>query len=160
MLRHELAVEQPESADDEARHQPGQRHLRRIRSKREHALAEEGAAEPHAVEAADKFLILPAFDRMGVTESVEQIVALLDLAVDPGFLALRAIVHDGGEHLIVSYGEGARPDRLAKRAGHAEAVEGDDRAAARLHPEDLVGVATVRHRKHADGVGAQQQVRI
>lgn len=53
MFRHELAVEQPESTDDQARHQPGQRDLRRIGPKREHALAEEGAAEAHAVESAD-----------------------------------------------------------------------------------------------------------
>ena len=97
---------------------------------------------------------------MGVAETMEQVVALLDLAVDPGLLTLGAIVDDGGEDLVVSDGEGARADRLAKRARQAEAVQGNDGALARLDPEDLVGVATVRHRKHADGIGAQQQVRI
>ncbi len=160
MIGHELAVEQSESTHRQPRHQPGQRDLRTIGSEREHALAEEGAAQPDAVEPADKLLILPAFDRMGVAEPMQQIVALLDLTVDPGFLALRTIVNDGGEHLVVRDGKSARPDRLAKRARHAKAVEREDRTAARLYPEDFVGIAAVRHRKHADGIGAQQQVRI
>ena len=109
MVGHELAVEKLEAADAQPRHQPGQRHLGGIGPQREHALAEEGAAERDAVKAADQLLVLPAFDRVGVAEPVEQIVALLDLAVDPGLLALGAMVDDGGEDLVVGDRERARP---------------------------------------------------
>jgi hypothetical protein len=78
VIGHELAVEQPEAADLQPRHQPGQSHLRSIGASREHAFAEEGRAELHAVKAADKLPILPALDRMGVAEAVELVVALLD----------------------------------------------------------------------------------
>jgi hypothetical protein len=66
MLGHELAVEQLEPADDQPGDQPGERHLGRVAPGREHALAEEGGAEPHAVQAADQLAILPCLDRMGV----------------------------------------------------------------------------------------------
>jgi hypothetical protein len=71
MFRHELAVEQPVPAHLHPRHQPGQRHLRGIGAEREHALAEEGAAELHSIKAADQFLLMPAFDRVSVAEPVQ-----------------------------------------------------------------------------------------
>ena len=50
MIGHELAVEQGEAADLEARDQPGERDLRRVGRAAEHAFAEKGAAEAHAIE--------------------------------------------------------------------------------------------------------------
>jgi hypothetical protein len=78
MLGHELAVEQPVAADLQPRDQPGERDLRGVAAAREHAFAEEGAAERDAVEAAGELAVLPAFDRMGVAEPVKLGEALLD----------------------------------------------------------------------------------
>ena len=54
VVGHELAVEQGEIADLQARDEPGQRDLRGVGRAAEHAFAEEGAAELHAVEPADQ----------------------------------------------------------------------------------------------------------
>jgi hypothetical protein len=87
MLRHELAIEQLEAAHDHPRHQPRERHLRGVGSFGEHAFAEEGAAEPDAVQAADKLPVLPRFHGMGMAGAVQEVVAALDLGVDPGVRA-------------------------------------------------------------------------
>ena len=42
---------------------------------------------------------------MGAADAMEQIVALLDLAVDPGFVALGAAAQDGGEGPVAGDGE-------------------------------------------------------
>ena len=104
VVGHELAVEQGEAADLEARDQPGQRDLRRVGRAAEHAFAEEGAAEPDAVKAADQLaaVAVPDLDRMGVAAGVEGEHGALDLAVDPGFLAVGA----GGDDCRRNRGRG------------------------------------------------------
>src|SRR3712207_1182364 len=136
MFGHELAVEEPVAAYDEARHQPGERHLRGVFPEREHAFAEEGGAEVDAVEPADQLAPLPAFDRMGVAMLVEADEALLDLAVDPGFVAPGAGAQHAGEVFVAGDVVDAATHRFPERAGEAEAVERDDGAAAGLDPED------------------------
>ena len=86
-----------EIADLQPRDQPGQRDLRRVGRPAEHALAEERAAELHAVEAADQLAAVPHFDRMGVAGAVQREHRALDLGVDPGLLALGAGGDDRGE---------------------------------------------------------------
>jgi len=67
MLGHELAIEQREVPRLEAGDQPRQRHLGCIARPAEHAFAEEGAAQLHAVKTADQLAALPDLDRMGMT---------------------------------------------------------------------------------------------
>jgi hypothetical protein len=62
MLGDVLGVEQFEAAGDQPRHQMHQRHLRGVAGAVEHALAEEGAAQADAVEAADEIVALPDLD--------------------------------------------------------------------------------------------------
>ena len=157
MIGHELAVEQPVSPHPEPRDQPGERHLGRVGRAREHALAEEGGAERHPVQAADQHPVAPAFDRTGVAELVEPHIALLDLAVDPGLVALGAAPHDLPEGCVAGHLEPAGAQSLPERAREAEAVERQDRPPTRLDPEHLGGVAAVGHREHPDRIGAQQQ---
>ena len=160
MIGHELAVEQAEAADLQPRHQPGQSDLRGVARVREHALAEEGAAEADAVEAADQRLTLPHFDRMGVAAGMELGIALLDLGVDPGVVARGA----GADHLsegpVARHGEAIGAQRLPERARQMKAVERDDRALGRLDPVDVRRVAAVRHREDADRIGAEQEIGI
>src|SRR5688500_20305088 len=94
MLGHELAVEQSETSDQQARHQPGERHLRSIRAKREHALAKKGAAETDAVQAAYQLALFEHFDGVGVSVFVKPDVAGLDLGIDPGVGSAGAMVKD------------------------------------------------------------------
>jgi hypothetical protein len=70
--RHELAIEKRVAAHLQARDQPGEGDLRRVRGLAEHALAEEGAAERDPVKTAGEGIAVPDFDRMGVAEAEER----------------------------------------------------------------------------------------
>jgi len=168
VIGDELAIEQLEAADPQACHQMRQPDLRGVAHPAEHALAEIGAAERHAVEAADQRAAdvarAPDLDRMGVAVAVQDVVGLLDLAVDPGLGAiarrLRAVAHHLGEGTIGGHREAIRAQRLPQRVGEVEAVERQHAALLGLDPEDVGGVAAVRHREHAHRISAQQEVRV
>ncbi len=160
MIGHELAVEQSEAADDQPRHEPGQGDLRCVGPDREHAFAEEGAPQSYAVEAADQLAIFPGLDRMGVAVLMEADIARLDLGVDPGVVPRRAVAKDIGKGPVAAHLEAIGTKLLAQRMGEMEAVERKDRPPPRLDPEDVLRVAAVGHRKDADRVGAQKEVRI
>jgi len=87
MLGHILGVEQRETARDQPRHQMYQRHLGGVAAAMEHALAEEGPSEMHAIEAADQFVVLPDLDAVGVPEFVQPYIEIADALVDPGVVA-------------------------------------------------------------------------
>jgi len=166
VIGDELAVEQAIAADAQPRDQMRQRHLGSIGRAAEHALAEIGAAERHAIKAADEIAadvaMAPDLDRMGVAVAVEQAIGLLDLAVDPGFRPIRRRPRAGGddalERHVRRHGETIRPQRLAQGVGEVKAVQRQDTALLGLYPEDVGGIAAVRHREDADGIGAQQQI--
>jgi hypothetical protein len=50
----------------------------------EHALAEEGAAKPHAIQSADEFSVPPRFHRMAMPDFMKLAVEVADPSVDPG----------------------------------------------------------------------------
>ena len=78
-----LAIEQFGAPDPHRRHQPCQRHLGRIGHAAEHAFAEEGPPERHAIEPADQLAVMAAFDRMGMA-AIEQLAVKIDNRfVDP-----------------------------------------------------------------------------
>src|SRR5206468_994657 len=160
MLGHELAVEQREVADLQSRHQPRERDLRGIARPAEHAFAEKGAAELHAVEAADELPVATDLDRMSMPGLVQRQHRPLELAVDPGLLAVGA----GGDHrrevLVVPDLEAPGAKRAPERARQMETVERKDRAVARLDPEQVGGLAAVRHREDSGGITLQQQARV
>src|SRR5258706_16235045 len=127
MLGHELTVEQGEIADLKAGDEPGERDLRGVAGTAEHAFAEKGAAELHAVEAADKLAITAHLDRVGVTRLVQRQHGALELVIDPGFLAVRAGSDHRGKIAVVGKLEAARPKRALERARQVKAVEREDR---------------------------------
>ena len=84
VFSHELGVQQPVAAADQTGHEVDQRHLRGVPPAGEHALAEEGAAERDAVQAAHQLAVLPALDAVGVALLVQAQVQTFDGSVDPG----------------------------------------------------------------------------
>src|SRR5258708_6380123 len=78
MLGHILRVEQLESAGDQPRHQMHQRYLGSVAGAMKHALAEEGAAEADPIKPADKVVILPDLDAVGVPEVVQPDIEIAD----------------------------------------------------------------------------------
>src|SRR6476469_7146335 len=87
MLGDILRVEQLETAMDQPRDQMHQRDLRGVARGVKHALAEEGAPQAHAVEAADEVVALPGLDAVAMAELVEPAIEVADALVDPGVLA-------------------------------------------------------------------------
>jgi hypothetical protein len=91
---------------------------------------------------------------MGVAGGVEAERRSLDLRIDPGLLPLGAGPDDLAKGLVAGHREATLPKRSRERAGDVEAVERDDRPVARLDPEDVPGMAAVRHWENAGGITA------
>jgi hypothetical protein len=160
MLGHELAVEQSEIADLEPSDEPGQRDFGRIARPAEHALAEECATELHSVEAADQLAATTDLDGMGVTGLVQRQHRALELPVDPRLLAVGARGDHRCEVVVVRDLEPPGTERAPERAREVEAIERQDRAVARLDPEQVGGLAAVGHGEDAGGITLQQQARV
>ncbi len=160
MLSHELAIEQREVAGLQSGHKPRQRDFGCIGRAAEHALAEERATELHAVEAAYQFIALPDLDRVRVTRAVKRNHCMLELGVDPGFLALGTRRDHAGKGTVMRHGEPVGPERPAKRPRNMEAVERNNCAVPGLDPEQLLGIAAVGHREDARRVALEQEARV
>src|SRR5487761_1435826 len=104
-----------------------QRYFAGIALAREHAFAEEGAAQCDAVQATDESSLTPTFDAVREALAVEGGVERDDLSVDPGFLALLCrygAVPDGGAKVgIASDFEPPGPYRPCKALGKVKPVE-------------------------------------
>ena len=160
MLGDILGVEQLEAARDQPRHQMHQRHFRGVAGAMEHALAEEGAAEADAIEAADEVAVLPDLDAVAVPELVQPDIEIADALVDPGVVAAwlrrRAAGDDGLEGGIDGDAEGIRAHGAGQPRGDAEAVERNHAAHFRLDPEQGRVIGALGHREDAAGIGPQQ----
>src|SRR6185369_6996745 len=83
VVGYELRVEQTVVSGLEAGGKMHEGDLRSIARAVKHALAEEGAAEAYAVEAAHEFGALIHFDGMAVAAVVELTIEAADADVDP-----------------------------------------------------------------------------
>ena len=164
MIGHELAVQQREAPDPQPRDQRRQRHLRRVAGPAEHRFAEEGAAEPQAVQPADQRAVQPAFDAVCPSLRVEREKRLLDLLVDPRLAPVGGVGRTMRDHLgegsVGAHFEPVLPDRLGKAFRQVKSVERQHRPPLRLDPESVGIVARVRHREDADGIGIQKKVEV
>ena len=152
-------------ADLEPRHEPGERDLRGVGSPAEHRFAEKGTPQFDPVQATGEgalagLVVMPAFDRMGVARGVEVARRLLNGAVDPRFAAIGAGADDVVERGVMGNGEAPRAQPSPERARTMEAIKRENRALARLDPEDLGGVAAVGHRENPRGIALEQQAGI
>src|SRR6185369_741553 len=84
MLGDELGVEQAVIALAQPRDQMHQGDLAGIGRGREHALAEEGAAQRNAVEPADQLAVVPGLDAVDMAHAEELAAEIEDGLVDPG----------------------------------------------------------------------------
>jgi len=164
MLGQELAIQEFEPADLQTCDQIRKRDLGCVARAAEHALPEEGRAEPHTIEPADQLVVPPGLNRMRIAAPVQFGISDLDIRVDPGVGAARgclgAMRYDLAECLVDGDRVAIRPDRLGERVREVEAVERQHTALLGFDPEHVGGIARARHREHPDGVSAQQQIRI
>src|SRR4029450_14686 len=137
MWRHELAIEQCEMTNLQARNQPGKRDLGGIGHAAEHGLTEKRPSQLHAVKAAHELTLVPAFDRMSMANRMQADCGAFDCRIDPGFFTIGAGKQHLGKRLVAGDRESAGPDPLGQRTRQMELVERDNRAAAWLDPEDI-----------------------
>lgn len=160
MLGHELAVEQAEIADLQPGDEPCQCNLRRIGPTAEHAFAEKGSPELHAVKTADEAIALPYLDRIGMAGTVKCDHRTLQLGIDPGLFAVCAGCDHAREIAIVGHQEPSRAKCPAKRTRKMESTKRNDRPVPGLDPKQLVRLAAVGHRKNSGGIAVEQQTRV
>src|SRR6185437_4352473 len=104
----------------------------------EHALAEESAAEAHAVEPADERVPVIGLHRVAVPDAIEAEIEVADTPVDPGAsasgLGLGAAVDHRLEVAVAHDRELLGAHRAGEPARDVESVERDDAALLGLDP--------------------------
>jgi len=106
----ELCVEQAEPFFDEALHEVAQGDFTGVGFAREHAFAKKNGAEGDAVETANQFVFVVAFDAVGVALFVQLMVQVHNRTIKPCIFAVGCLLRAVGNHFIelvvVSYAVG------------------------------------------------------
>src|SRR5690606_13464324 len=130
---------------------------------REHALAEEGAAECNAVEPTDEVIVVPHLDGVAVAQVEKVAIERADALVDPGGAASRPRGGAAFDHPldigVDADVEGNGAQGAGQPPGYVNAVEGKDAAVLRLNPIQRRVVGAFGHRKDSARVGLQQDLR-
>ncbi len=157
---HELGVQQLISPLPQPRDQIYQRDLAGIGCGRKHAFTEKSAADGNAIDAAHQLVAAPRLDAMRETCFVKLRIQINNLVIDPCIGArVGAARHDGAEGAIEGDAVRGLPYRALQPFRHMQPVDGQNAAQLRVIPFDRTRAAAARHRKHADGIGMQQQLR-
>src|SRR5262249_50250452 len=90
VVRRDLAVDQRELPGGELTRQEAQGELGSVAGATEHGFAKEGAAERHAVKAADQRAFAPDLRGMREAARVQLAVGLLHLGAEPGAAGVAA----------------------------------------------------------------------
>ncbi len=163
---HELRIQKREAAAPEAGAEMDQCHLTRVRLDGEHTFAEERRADGEAVEAADEFVALPAFDTVDVALPVHPYTRLPDLAVDPGFGPVGHLAGAAVDDLFKRRVDADRVKDGAHRLAFNDFLEaagdfqvGDGELAAQFgaDPVDVFAVGALGHREETLFVGFEQE---
>src|SRR5262245_15365449 len=101
----------------------------------EHALAEEDAAEGHAIQPPRQLAVFPCFDAVGKAVAIKFAVNADDSLVDPGAVfAVGAAAHDVLKRCINTDVKFLLPPGLQQRLRGVEAVERQNGPRIRLIP--------------------------
>lgn len=160
---HELGIEQDVAASSEVFDEFDEAGLGGVGLPAEHGLAEERAADADAVESADESAVLPGFDGVCVSASVELGVDADDGGGDPGVGGVRAglgaVFDDVAEGVIEGVGVAGVSDAFGQGASDFEAVvEGEDGAGVGAEPVDALAASPAGHGEQSDAVGVQEGV--
>ena len=123
-----------------------------------HGFAKKRATHRDTIKSADKFPSAPRLDRMRVTELMQSRVALDDLGIDPGVVALGAGANDFAKSIIDPDLEDFLALQLAERMRHVKFIERHDGARIGREPFDLTVIHG--HRENAQPITLQQKFRI
>ena len=157
----DLAVDDPAAARLEKMRETGEGDLGRIGGAAEHALAEEGAADAHAVQAAGQApLPVPGLDAVGVAGVVERPVGGHHARRDPGPVLAGARGGTGLHHLaeagVHGEPEALPAQRAAQAAGAVEFGGKQHQPWIRCPPEH--GLGLLEPGENAAPIGGQEPV--
>ncbi len=153
-----LRVEEGEAALAEAVDEGDEGDLGGVADAVEHGLAEKGAADGDAIEAAGEVTFVPGFDGVGGAALVEAAVEGGDAGGNPGaFAAVGATGDDVVEGVVNADFELVLADGLAEGAGDVEAIEFKDAAGIGAVPEDAA--VRIGHGEDAGLVAEQDEIR-
>src|SRR6266852_3048520 len=119
----------------------------------EHRFAEKCAADGDAVKSARQLAFAPRFDRMRVTKLVQLLVALDDLAIDPGVLAFRACANDFADAIVDLVLENLFASEAAQGEGHMKIYQRHNGSPIGREQSDRIVLH--RHRERAKPITLQ-----
>ena len=129
----------------------------------EHTLAEESAAEPHAVQSANKMIAVVDLYRVAVTVIEQRPVYAANTDIDPSACAVLlgfSAAFDDRVEVAVNIDRIARgADGTGETSRKMKPPQRNDPPHVRLDPVECGVVGTFRHRKNPAGVRLQQHVR-
>ncbi|SMY09563.1 hypothetical protein LOM8899_03730 [Flavimaricola marinus] len=112
-----------------------------------------GRAQDDTIDSADKFAVLPDFDRVSMAQPKQLPVEIGDHVVDPGLVTIGTTA----DHRIKGAVERDLHVLFAHSAAEASAypisADGEDAALLRVDPENLRVEPAFRHWKYAGRVG-------
>ncbi len=97
---HDLAIHGTKPFEAQPPHEVHKGHFRRVGRCREHAFAEEHAAERHAVKSSHQVVPVPSFHRVGQPEVVEFDVGLDNVVRDPRAFTVARRMLTSANHLF------------------------------------------------------------
>ena len=128
----------------------------------EHALAEERALEPNAIQPAHEPAVAPSLDRVAMAPAKQFAIEPPDAAVDPGIAAAGRRRGAGVDHrleIVVDPDfEPVRAHGPRQPPRHMKTIEREHAAPLRLDPVETWIVGAFRHRKDAAGISLQQHL--
>src|ERR1700736_5829671 len=158
MRRSPLRVEQRKFLLAQTLHQSDQRDLRGVGHSVKHRFAKERAADGDAVKSAGEFVFTPGFNRVRMSELVQALIALDDLAIDPGVFAYGTRTNDFTEAIVNLDLENSFPSDAAQSVGHMKIFQRHDRARVGGKPDDRI--VFHRHREDAKPIALEQKFRV
>src|ERR1043166_1637250 len=117
-------------------------------------LAEKRAADRHPVKAAGELAVLPRLNRMSMSQPMQSRVTLDDLSVDPGFVAVRALLHHFAEGSVHPDLESFPPHHPLEGMRDMKFLQRQDRARVGRKPPNLAVLH--RHGENAQLVSLEQ----
>src|SRR5215470_7730624 len=104
-----------------------ERDLGRVARAMKHALAKKGAAQRHAIQASDQFVVIIDFDRVAMAALEQGAIDASNACIDPGagtvLFRLGAAFDHGVEIAIHMDGPGRGPHRSRKARGNMKSLE-------------------------------------
>src|SRR3954466_3297047 len=154
MRRNPLGIEKCKPPLPEPFHERKESNLRGVADMVKHRLAEKCGANRDTIESAHELAVPPSFHGVCLAELMEPGVAFNDLAVDPGFVTLRALAHHFRERNVDPDLEGFLSHHALEGVRNMKFPQRQDCPRVGRKPPNLA--VSHRHGKNAETISLEQ----